>query len=93
MIARASTGPTPSLPAVRQTSDRVIGTSRNCRSTQAGRSSVRANLVQLFWIGDVRIMALRIAGAAGYLEAGVVSAEVGRIDRVVGGLYKLAYRR
>ena len=43
--------------------------------------------------GRETIMALRIAGAAGYLEAGVVSAEVGRIDRVVGGLYKLAYRR
>jgi four helix bundle protein len=43
--------------------------------------------------GRETIMALRIAGAAGYLNAEEVSAEVGRIDRVVGGLYKLAYRR
>jgi hypothetical protein len=43
--------------------------------------------------GRETIMALRIAGAAGYLNAEEVSAEVARIDRMVGGLYKLAYRR
>ncbi len=43
--------------------------------------------------GRETIMALRISGAAGYLEASEVTAEVARIDRMVGGLYKLAYRR
>ena len=43
--------------------------------------------------GRETIMALRIAGAAGYLEHGEVTGEVARIDRMVGGLYKLTYRR
>ena len=38
------------------------------------------------------IMALRIAGAAGYLEADRVAREVDTIDRIVATLYKLAYR-
>ncbi len=42
--------------------------------------------------GRETIMALRIAGAAGYLERDVVTDEVKHVDRIVGGLYKLAYR-
>ena len=42
--------------------------------------------------GRETIMAIRIAGAAGYLEAEAVAEEVGKIDRIVGGLYKLTYR-
>ena len=38
------------------------------------------------------ILGLRIAGAAGYLEAGRVSREVDTLDRIVATLYKLAYR-
>lgn len=35
---------------------------------------------------------LRIAGAAGYLEAERVAREVDTVDRIVAVLYKLAYR-
>ena len=38
------------------------------------------------------IFGLRIAGAAGYLEAQRVAREVDTIDRIVAILYKLAYR-
>src|SRR5262245_3136584 len=38
-------------------------------------------------------MALRIAGAARYLPAGVVSAEADNVDRIVATLYKLTYRK
>jgi len=37
-------------------------------------------------------MALRIAGAAEYLDAEVVAREVDDIDRIVATLHKLAYR-
>ena len=37
-------------------------------------------------------LGLRIAGAAGYLEAGRVASEVDDIDRIVATLYNLAYR-
>src|SRR3954468_17148837 len=39
------------------------------------------------------IFGLRIAGAAGYLEAEVVAKEVDSVDRIVATLYKLAYRK
>jgi len=39
------------------------------------------------------IMALRIAGAAGYLAGAVVAKEVDDIDRIVATLYKLTYHR
>ena len=38
------------------------------------------------------MLGLRIAGAAGYLEAAVVASEVDTLDRIVATLYKLAYR-
>lgn len=38
------------------------------------------------------MLGLRIAGAAGYLEASVVASEVDALDRIVATLYKLAYR-
>ena len=38
------------------------------------------------------IMALRIAGAAGYVEPERVGSEVDALDRIVATLYKLAYR-
>jgi four helix bundle protein len=38
------------------------------------------------------ILALRIAGAAGYLETERVAREVDNVDRIVATLYKLAYR-
>lgn len=38
------------------------------------------------------ILGLRIAGAAGYLEAERVAREVDAVDRIVATLYKLAYR-
>jgi hypothetical protein len=38
------------------------------------------------------IMALRIAGAAGYVDAQRVAREVDAVDRIVATLYKLAYR-
>ena len=42
--------------------------------------------------GRETIVALRIAGAAGYLEAKVVAFEVDQLDRIVATLYKIAYR-
>jgi hypothetical protein len=42
--------------------------------------------------GREAIFGLRIAGAAGYLEAELVAKEVDTIDRIVATLYKLAYR-
>jgi four helix bundle protein len=39
------------------------------------------------------ILGLRIAGAAGYLDAERVAREVDTVDRIVATLYKLAYRR
>ena len=42
--------------------------------------------------GREAIFGLRIAGAAGYLEAQRVAREVDAIDRIVAILYKLAYR-
>jgi four helix bundle protein len=39
------------------------------------------------------ILGLRIAGAAGYLDAERVAREVDSVDRIVATLYKLAYRR
>lgn len=38
------------------------------------------------------IMALRIAGAAGYVDTPRVAREVDAVDRIVATLYKLAYR-
>ena len=38
------------------------------------------------------IMALRIAGAAGYVDAERVARDVDTLDRIVATLYKLAYR-
>jgi len=38
------------------------------------------------------ILGLRIAGAAGYLEAERVAREVDAVDRIVAILHKLAYR-
>jgi four helix bundle protein len=38
------------------------------------------------------IFGLRIAGAAGYLEAERVAREIDNVDRIVAILYKLAYR-
>jgi four helix bundle protein len=38
------------------------------------------------------ILGLRIAGAAGYLDAARVAREVDTLDRIVATLYKLAYR-
>jgi four helix bundle protein len=38
------------------------------------------------------ILGLRIAGAAGYLEAQRVAQEIDALDRIVATLYKLAYR-
>ena len=38
-------------------------------------------------------MALRIAGAAGYLGGAVVASAADEVDRVVAILFKLTYRR
>ena len=39
------------------------------------------------------ILGLRIAGAAGYLDAELVTREVDAVDRIVATLYKLANKR
>jgi four helix bundle protein len=57
----------------------------------AGRGGTRTvRLNDAMCSGRETIMALRIAGACGYLDGGVVAAEVDTIDRVVATLYKLA---
>ncbi len=38
------------------------------------------------------ILGLRVAGAAGYLDAEQVARDVDTLDRIVATLYKLAYR-
>lgn len=43
--------------------------------------------------GRETIVGLRISGAAGYLEAATVAAEVDALDRIVATLYRLAYKR
>ena len=43
--------------------------------------------------GRETIIALRIAGAADYLEAQVVAEEIDALDRIVATLYKLTYRQ
>ena len=43
--------------------------------------------------GRETIMALHIAGAAGYLESEAVAIGVDQIDRIVATLYRLTYRR
>jgi four helix bundle protein len=43
--------------------------------------------------GRETMIALRIAGAAQYLDRQIVAREVDTIDRIVATLYKLAYRR
>ncbi len=52
-----------------------------------------ARLESAMCSGRETIMALRIAGAAEYLDAGVVAREVDDIDRIVAILYKLKHRR
>lgn len=59
-----------------------------------GRDGNRtARLESAMCSGRETIMALRIAGAADYLDAATVAPEVDDIDRIVATLYKLTYRR
>ncbi|MDX2087898.1 MAG: four helix bundle protein, partial [Kofleriaceae bacterium] len=57
---------------------------------RAGNRTVR--LESAMASGREVIMALRIAGAAGYVNAERVAREVDAVDRIVATLYKLAYR-
>jgi four helix bundle protein len=57
---------------------------------QGGNRTVR--LESAMASGREVIMALRIAGAAGYVDAQRVAREVDAVDRIVATLYKLAYR-
>jgi len=52
-----------------------------------------ARLESAMGSGREAIVGLRIAGAAGYLDAERVAMEVDAIDRIVAILYKLAHRR
>ncbi len=56
----------------------------------AGHRTVR--LESAMSSGREAIFGLRVAGAAGYLEAERVAREVDNLDRIVAVLYKLAYR-
>ena len=59
-----------------------------------GRDGNRtARLETAMCSGRETIVALRIAGAADYLEAHVVAEEIDALDRIVATLYKLAYRQ
>ena len=59
-------------------------------SARGGNRTVR--LESAMASGREVIMALRIAGAAGCMDAERVRREVDAVDRIVATLYKLAYR-
>jgi four helix bundle protein len=59
-------------------------------SARGGNRRVR--LESAMASGREAVMGLRIAGAAGYLDAERVAVEVDTLDRIVATLYKLAYR-
>jgi len=59
-------------------------------SARGGNRTVR--IESAMTSGREVILALRIAGAAGYLEPERVAREVDTLDRIVATLYKLAYR-
>ena len=59
-------------------------------SARGGNRTVR--LESAMASGREVIMALRIAGAAGYVDTQRVAREVDAVDRIVATLYKLAYR-
>ncbi len=59
-------------------------------SARGGNRTVR--IESAMTSGREVIIGLRIAGAAGYLEAEQVGREVDAVDRIVAILYKLAYR-
>jgi four helix bundle protein len=59
-------------------------------SARGGNRTVR--LESAMASGREVIMALRIAGAAGYVDAERVAREADAVDRIVATLYKLAYR-
>jgi four helix bundle protein len=60
-------------------------------SARGGNRTVRLDSAMAS--GREVIMGLRIAAAAGYLDADRVAREVDSVDRIVATLYKLAYRR
>jgi four helix bundle protein len=59
-------------------------------SARGGNRTVR--LENAMASGREVIFGLRIAGAAGYLDAERVAREADTLDRIVATLYKLAYR-
>ena len=59
-------------------------------SARGGNRTVR--LESAMASGREVIMALRIAGAAGYVQTDRVAREVDALDRIVATLYRLAYR-
>lgn len=59
-------------------------------SARGGNRTVR--LESAMTSGREVIFGLRIAGAAGYLDAERVAREIDTLDRIVATLYKLAYR-
>ncbi len=59
-------------------------------SARGGNRTVR--LESAMASGREVIFGLRIAGAAGYLDAERVAREVDTLDRIVATLYKLCYR-
>jgi four helix bundle protein len=59
-------------------------------SARGGNRTVRIESAMAS--GREVIMALRIAGAAGYVDPVRIAREVDTVDRIVATLYKLAYR-
>ncbi|OJY23699.1 MAG: hypothetical protein BGO98_17240 [Myxococcales bacterium 68-20] len=59
-------------------------------SARGGNRTVRIESAMAS--GREVILGLRIAGAAGYLDAERVARQVDSLDRIVATLYKLAYR-
>jgi four helix bundle protein len=60
----------------------------------AARGGKRTNQLDIAMCsGREVIMALRIAGAAGYLHSELVAHEAADVDRIVATLYRLTYTR
>ena len=59
----------------------------------ARKGNRTARLETAMCSGRETLMALRIAGAAGYLENELATRQAKQLDRIVGTLHKLTYRK
>ncbi|MEM1031738.1 MAG: four helix bundle protein [Myxococcota bacterium] len=71
----------------------VMSVGLNAAEAERSRGAKRGAMFDIAMAsGREAIMALRLAGAVGHVDAASVAAEVDRIDRIVAILYKVAHR-